>query len=249
MPGDDELDEPRPARRMTFLAAAAWSLGLGLVASVLAEITESARPGAAMDLVNLTACRVVASSIFLFAILRVYAPEASIRDMLGVRAVSPIATVLAAAVGALLYPGLSLLDDFIYTRFPLSAEETDFLEKLTNVTSRGERFALFASFALVLPICEELFFRGVLFRGLRRGRPEGIAVVGAALLFGLSRGDLRSFPTAFVLGLTTAWMRGRSGTIAPAMVAHVAMSAAPLVPIALGRGEVEVGGGWRWRGR
>jgi membrane protease YdiL (CAAX protease family) len=241
MPADD-FDEPRPAPRMTFLAAAAWSLGLGIAASVLVLITEGARPGAASDLVNLTVCRLVACLLFLFVMLRIYAPNASIRDVLGLRSVSIIAGVLAAAVGALVSPGLSLIDDAIYARYPLPAEETDLLEKLMNVTSRGERFVLFASFVLVIPLCEELFYRGVLFRALRRGRPEGLAVLGTALLFALSRGDPRSLPTGLVLGLMTTWLRGRSGSLFPALLSHAALNAVPLVPLALGKGEVTIGG-------
>ena len=239
---DDDFDPPRSARRMTFLAAAAWSLGLGLVASLLVGITESARPGASLDLVNITACRVVASSVMLFVMLRVYAPDSSIRDVLGARPVSVLAGGLAIAVGALLSPGLAIVDDAVYARFPLPAEETDLLEKLMNVTSRGERFVLFASFVLVIPLCEELFYRGVLFRALRRGRPEGLAVLGTALLYALSRGDVRSLPTGLVLGLLTTWLRGRSGSLIPALLAHAALNAVPLVPLALGKGEVTIGG-------
>jgi membrane protease YdiL (CAAX protease family) len=238
----DGLEEPRAARRMTFLGAAAWSLGLGLVSGVLRDLTESARPGAAFDLVNLTVCEVVAFSLFLFVMLRLYAPLASIRDVLALRPVSPLATGLALAVGALLAPGLSIVDDAITRRFPLSAEESELWGKLVDVSSRSERLVLFASCALVIPLCEELFFRGLLFRGLRRGRAEGLAVVASALLYALARGvDPRFLPTGLVLGLLASWLRGRSGSIVPAAAANIALRAAPLLPLALGKGEVDVG--------
>ena len=108
---DDDFEAPRTARRMTLLEAVAWSAALSIVTTVLVQITESARPGASLDLVNITVCTVVALSIFLFAMLRVYAPESSIRDVLGMRAVSPIAAGLAIAIGVLISPGLSLVDD------------------------------------------------------------------------------------------------------------------------------------------
>jgi len=238
----DDLDEPQSGRRMSFLAAAGWTVGLGLVASVVMELTESARPGAAVDLVNLVACRVVAVSVFLFVLLRIYAPDASVRDVLGVRPVSPLVVGLAAVAGALLSPGISLVDDIIYKRFPLSPEETDLLDKMMSVTSRGERLVLFASFGLVIPLFDELFFRGVVFRGLRRGRAEGLAVLGSAMLYGLSHMDLRALPTSLVLGLLAAWLRGRSGSITPAVLASIGANAAPLVPVLLGKGEVEMGG-------
>jgi membrane protease YdiL (CAAX protease family) len=239
--GDDDLEPARAARPMTFLAAAAWSIALGLGTSVILEITESARPGAAADLVNITICRVVSFSVFLFVMLRFYAPHSSIRDVLGVREVSPLAGALAIAVGALLYPGLSIIDDAIDKRFPLPAEESELLDQLMDVTSFRGRLILFASLVVVIPLCEELFFRGILFRGLRRGRAEGLAVLGSAVLYGLSRGDFRSLPTGLVLGLLTGWLRGRSGSLVPAVLAHAALNAAPLVPLVMGKGETTLG--------
>jgi membrane protease YdiL (CAAX protease family) len=240
--GEGDFEEPRVARRMTVLAAALWSLGMGILASLLMEATEQARPGAELDLVNITACRVVATSAFVFLILRVYAPQASVRDMLGMRSVSAVASLLGAAAGALLYPGLSLIDDAVYKRYPLAAEKSELLDKLIEATSRGERLVLFVSFVLVIPLCEELFFRGVLFRALRRGRQEGLAVLASALLYALTRGDLRVIPTGILLGLLVSWLRGRSGSVVPSVLAHVAMNAVPLVPIVLGKGEVPMGG-------
>ena len=242
MLGDDDLEPSRSARPMTFLAAAAWSIALGLGTSVVLELTESARPGAAADLVNFTVCRVVAFSVFLFVMLRIYAPQSSIRDVLGVRAVSPLAAVLAIALGALVAPGLSMIDDAIEKRFPVSTEDSDLLSQLLDVSSPRARVVLFASFVVVIPLCEELFFRGILFRGMRRGRAEGLAVLGSAVLYGLSRVDFRSLPTGLVLGLLTGWLRGRSGSLVPPVLAHTALYAALLVPVLIGRGEVAVGG-------
>src|SRR5580700_9559428 len=138
---------------MTFLAAAAWSIALGLGTSVVLELTESARPGAAADLVNFTVCRVVAFSVFLFVMLRIYAPQSSIRAILGVRAVSPFAAVLALALGVLLAPGLSIIDDAIEKRFPVSTEDTDLLSQLLDVSSPRARLVLFVSFVAVIPLC------------------------------------------------------------------------------------------------
>jgi membrane protease YdiL (CAAX protease family) len=240
---DDDFEGPRSERGMTFPAAVLWSFGLVFSWILLGAMTEGARPGASIDLVNLTACRVVAVSVFLFAMLRVYTPKGSIRDVLGVRPVSPVATGLAIAVGALLAPGLSIVDDVITAHFPLPAEDAELLDRLMNMTSRGERVVLFAAFVIVIPLCDELFFRGVIFRGLRRGRAEGAAILGSALLYALSRGmDLRSLPTGLVVGLLAAWLRGRSGSIVPAVLANVARNALPLVPFVLGKPDVPVGG-------
>lgn len=242
MPGDDEYEEPRAPRRMTFLGAAMWSFALGLVSALLRQMTDSARPGAGADLVNITACMVLSFSVFLFLIVRFYTPRGSIRDVLGIRPVSLLAGLLALATGLLLAPGLTIVDDVMAQRFPLSSEETEFLAKILDVSSRGQRIVFFASGALVIPLCDELFFRGVIFRGLRRGRAEGIAVIGTALLYALSRGtDLRSLPSGLVLGLLASWLRGRSGSIVPAILANVGLMSATFFPILQGKNDVDVG--------
>jgi membrane protease YdiL (CAAX protease family) len=238
---DDEELEPRRGRKMSFLGAALWSLSVGFAASLLVAMTESFRPGAMADVVNITMCKVVAYSVFLFVMLRVYTPQASIRDVLAIRPVSPVASFFALAGGAALYPGLSFIDDAIYKRFPLGQEDTELLDQITQVTSLRERVILLVAFAFVIPVADEVFFNGVLFRGLRRGQAEGLAIVGVAALWAISRGDYRSVPTGLILGLFTTWLRGRSGSLVPGVLGHVAMNAVPLVPIALGKGDFDFG--------
>jgi membrane protease YdiL (CAAX protease family) len=62
------------------------------------------------------------------------------------------------------------------------------------------------------------------------------------MLYGLSHVDLRAVPTGLVVGLFAAWLRGRSGSIVPAVLASVAINGLPLVPILIGREELELGG-------
>jgi membrane protease YdiL (CAAX protease family) len=230
---DDDAELPHAGRPMSFLAASAWTIAAGLVSQIVVAITDAARPGAEGDLVNLTACIVLAYSVLIFGILRVYAPEASLRDVLGVRATSPWALLLSIAGGVALYPALDVIDDFINKRFPISADETERLDKLMQAATIRERVVLGVSLVVALPLFEELFYRGALFRGLRRARPEGLAVLTSAAFYAMSRGDLRGLPTAFVLGLFVGWLRGRSGSIAPSIAAHAAYNALPLVPIVL----------------
>ncbi|HEY2176135.1 MAG TPA: type II CAAX endopeptidase family protein [Mycobacteriales bacterium] len=69
------------------------------------------------------------------------------------------------------------------------------------------------------PLGEELFFRGVLFGGLRRYGPV-IAVIVSSLLFGLAHGVNVVMPVAIVLGVLNAVLYERSGSIWPPVVAH-----------------------------
>jgi len=229
---------------MSLVTAAAWTLGVLLVRAILVSLTDSARPGANSDLVNLTACAVLAYSVLSFGALRVHSPHASVRDVLAVRWTSPLGVLLAGIAGAGLAPGMALLEDFLLKRFPLSPEETELNDKVLQASSVGERVVLAAAVLVVFPVCEEIFFRGVIFRGVRRATPEGLAVVSCAVLYALgdlTAGGVVGFPTALILGLLTAWLRGRSGSLVPPLVAHVAYGAVSAVPIALGKTDLDVG--------
>ncbi len=68
-------------------------------------------------------------------------------------------------------------------------------------------------------ICEELFFRGLVFSGLRR---LGVwpAVLGSALLFALAHASIYRLMPTFILGMVLGVLRWRSGSIVPGMVMH-----------------------------
>ena len=76
---------------------------------------------------------------------------------------------------------------------------------------------------LLAPICEELFFRGILLRSLREHYPSWLAVFGSALLFMGSHGHLAL--GALVLGIITALLPLRTGSIVPGIVFHAVANA------------------------
>jgi len=82
------------------------------------------------------------------------------------------------------------------------------------------------SLAVVPGVCEEFFFRGVLFSSLRSVTSSWRTIIAAAVLFGLFHvvaGTLlapeRFLPSAF-LGLVLGWVRQRSGSVIPCMLLH-----------------------------
>jgi membrane protease YdiL (CAAX protease family) len=91
---------------------------------------------------------------------------------------------------------------------------------------------LFAFLALGAPVVEELFFRGLVLRGLLGRAPAAVAIVASGLLFALAHFEAVQFAglAAFgvVLGLL-AWWTGRLG---PGMAAHAAFNAAAVLSLA-----------------
>lgn len=81
--------------------------------------------------------------------------------------------------------------------------------------------------SVVQPVCEEFFFRGYLFRGLRERFHGPGTIVVSALLFGLfhvlnpaTLTPERFLPSTF-LGLFLGWVCSRTGSVLPGMIVHI----------------------------
>ena len=222
-------------RTLSFVGAAAWTIGMALVVDVALSITEVARPGAALDLVNVTMCHVLAYSAVILAMLRVYAPDTPVRKVVAFRGAPVMVIVLAIAIGACLYPAASWLDALAAKRFPTTPESTEALAKLMTTATLPKRLFLGAALVLIMPIAEEIYFRGVLFGELKPGRTPGMVILGTAVYFAIARADLRSFASVLALGAVLGWMRDRTRSIVPTILAQAAFFAVPIIPILRGR--------------
>ena len=228
---------------MSFLAAAGLTIGARLTLDLVRELAEAIRPGAVADIVTYAGAFTVAHLAFIFLVLRVWAPESSLRDVLGLRRTHPALYVLAPILGAAMYPPLARLDALVSRRFPTTQEEQDLAEKLIDTSTHGSRVALFFALVLVVPVVCEPFFRGALYGRLRRERAEGVAVFATSAYFVLESFDPRSMASLLVLGATLSLVRARAGSTIPTMLLHAAFFAPPLVP-ALGGGPVIDDGAW-----
>lgn len=222
-------------RPFTFASAMVWTVIALFLDLFFIGMSESSREGASFDLVSRTACQAIAYSVVLFGILRVHEPETSIRHILGLRAPSPIALVLALALGAALSLPSSFLDNLLDARFPRPPEETEALERILSVPTVGKRIALVATLAVIQPALDELFFRGALFTPLRRTRTVEMVIVASAALETLGTLNPRAMVTLLVATLVFAWLRAATGSIWPSIVARMAYFGVEVFPIALGR--------------
>jgi membrane protease YdiL (CAAX protease family) len=220
---------------MTALTAAMWTIVLWSLEMLCVFITEKARPGAIDDVVSLGTCTALATSLVIFAMVRVHAREASLRWTLGVMPVAPLHLLLSIAAGAGLYPLLSTVDDHVLLRWPYSPEETEAMERLFAVPTPASRIALVLVGFVVIPLARELFFRGIVFSEVMRTTSARTATIASTILFTVSQLDWRSIPTTLVLGLALARLRDRSGTVLTAVAAHVAFLAVAGIPILAGR--------------
>ncbi len=93
----------------------------------------------------------------------------------------------------------------------------------------GAKLAVFAVVAaIVAPICEELLFRGLLLRALRRRMSPVMAVIVQALAFALAHpmlsptlGDFAVVPALFLLGVVSGVVAVRRGDISASILMHI----------------------------
>lgn len=101
--------------------------------------------------------------------------------------------------------------------------------ELTDRAHGGGVFLLFVVVAVVAPIVEEIFFRGLILRSLERRMTTNWAIVVSAALFGAAHLEPLQFPALFVFGLVAAVLATRSGRLGPGIWAHVAFNAVAVV--------------------
>ncbi|MDQ1447188.1 MAG: protease family protein [Actinomycetota bacterium] len=93
----------------------------------------------------------------------------------------------------------------------------------------GAKLAVFAVVAsIVAPVCEELLFRGLLLRALRRRMSPEMAVIVQALAFALAHpmlsptlGDFAVVPALFLLGAVSGVIAVRRGDLSASIMMHI----------------------------
>jgi CAAX protease family protein len=82
--------------------------------------------------------------------------------------------------------------------------------------------------AVLVPIIEELTFRGLGFSLLQR-YGEWTAILLTGLLFGLAHGLVQALPLLVAFGIGLAFLRSRTDSVYPGMIVHGLFNAASLV--------------------
>ena len=210
-----EDPEPPPGRGAELDVVVWVFLGLTLVTPLLAQVMESAGVGgrAAPGLVMLCLTPVALGAVSL--LLR--APVAGTSRGLAAGAVAG----LALLAWNLAYNALS---GWLGWTEPLRAEGAGELLRLLA----DQPWAVVAGGVLtatVIPVGEELFFRGLLFPSLRDSAGERQAYLVSSLAFALVH-PLAHAPFTLVFGLVASWLYVRWGGLAAPVVAHLVCNGA-----------------------
>jgi membrane protease YdiL (CAAX protease family) len=235
---DDAPESTREPRPLGYVAAAGWTLAAFVLFGVAAAATQALRPGAATDLVSLGISQLLSYSLVLFAMLRVHEPEGSIRRFVGLGGGDARVLVLAVALGAGLYPFSELFDGWVAKRHPLTPEQAELALRIMDVSTLPRKAGVVAVLLVILPVCEELFFRGAVFGGLARATNARSAAIATVGLDVLAHPDPRLLPSVLALSCTLSWLRLASGGIGAPLLAHVVHTAIPLGLMFAGREDI-----------
>jgi uncharacterized protein len=105
----------------------------------------------------------------------------------------------------------------------LSAEARELTDKATDVVGI---VLLVVIVAVLAPIIEELFFRGLLLRAIEKRSGPTWALWISSLVFGAVHLQVLQFPALTLIGLVLGfgWLTLRTGRLGPAIWAHVAFN-------------------------
>lgn len=110
----------------------------------------------------------------------------------------------------------------------------DLEEPAKNLTdnAHGPGFWMLAVFLIVgAPLVEEIFYRGLLLRSLKRSMPAWPAVISCGLIFGAAHFNFITLPGLAVFGVVLGYLVHRAERLGPAIVAHAAFNGATVIAL------------------
>jgi len=114
-----------------------------------------------------------------------------------------------------------------------SPEAKQFAAQIVRLIQGGPPIIPILILAVMPAVCEEVFFRGWVlsaFAGTRpRGRRAILAVVAQAAAFAAFHLLPERMPQTFALGLVAGWITLVTGSLLPAIIAHIAHNATPVL--------------------
>lgn len=212
-------DDKSNGGALSYLGALGWTFGVSGLTAAVVLVASALRPGGGFDVGTLTLAVAAATLAIVLGMARVHAPEESLTELLGLRSVPVILPVLAFVAGVSLVFAVSEVDAAIAAKIPIDDETKEFLASDTQ-----KQRALLALLTLVVPISQELFYRGALFGLLEKDKPRSMVVFVTTVLavFPPSGHELVS---GFLLAAIASHVRGLSRSIWPALALRLGFAA------------------------
>lgn len=151
-----------------------------------------------------------------------YGQDRAAREIVyGRRGIRPDARFFCTVAGSLLAgASLGMAVNNVIAMTPLIEASAGFQSANQAFFAGGVVFELLGS-CLVIPLAEELLYRGVVERRLSLLCGSAPAIVLSAVIFGVMHWNVVQFLYAGILGLLLAWMLERTGFLYAPVLAHI----------------------------
>jgi len=161
----------------------------------------------------------------------------SYREVIHPAPASAAATLVLVGIPLLLIlPGVflaaGLVQDVLVDLVPMSERQLKMFSELANSGP-----ASIAGVVLIAPVVEELFYRGIILRGLLRRYSRRNALLLSALIFGAAHMNLYQFVGGGLVGLLLGWLYIHFRSTLPGMFFHAIYNGAFMLAVLAGQGE------------
>ncbi|MDB4990067.1 MAG: Abortive infection protein [Myxococcaceae bacterium] len=236
MNGKDDRSVPAFGALALLVLAVAMMYGLTLLVAALYGYLHELPGNAAMghiqrDLAWLTLIQWLAMGTALVVGLKLFDPEAALPEALSLQPVPSAVLGLCLLSGVCLQFPLTELANALhaYVFGPDPLEHQLALQNMLEAHSLGHGILVVVCLAALVPLIEELLFRGLFLFGLERRYGPGFALLLSACFFGVVH--LGAVPAVYatVAGLVLGALALHTRSIWPGVALHAAINAVPIV--------------------
>jgi hypothetical protein len=223
--------------RMPIGAAVAWSCGTTLVFWSFAGLVATYRS----DLIALFACEAIAllGGAALVWLLYGRAPPTGLPaplpprepalDFFAFRPAHPGIYPLSVLLGLAIHIPVEVIFRFIEQRWPGPSQDLarSFLE-----AGLAKKIAIGSILVVIGPLVEEIFFRGALFRPLRKTSSASATIAVTSVMFAISHFAPQTYLPIALVGVALGIARHASGSLLPPFFLHAAFNGLSLLAMA-----------------
>lgn len=131
----------------------------------------------------------------------------------------PVKSVSAAGLFGI---GFGVVLNALISIIPFSESMQNSFTDSYSALSAGNAVISFISVAILAPIVEEVFFRGLIYTRLKSGMNKIAAAVISSLLFGVMHGEIIWMLTGFIAGLALVWIFEKTKSLLGCIAVHIA---------------------------
>ncbi len=226
--------EPCPGIRFRWWhALVAWALFFGLqgfAAAAYVGVTGDWRFRNVLALLALSAAAGLTLTGIVAAAARLL--YGSVRRGLGLRLPGKLREWLWVPFGLALAYAVTASYDMLLRLYDMQFEQALALQ-LQGLRGAGSWIAVMLCGGLLVPVAEEVVFRGCMYPGFKKSLGSFWAAVLSSLAFMIVHGELIAFPPIFIIGMITAYVYERTRSLYVPIAVHAVNNLIGLTVVAL----------------